>query len=72
MTKKYQKWVQILIFQVYMIINSLYIKRSSQFCVFVTFLTTLSNLGIFLLILARMAMTCVIPIQGNAHSHHTY
>ena len=39
------KWVQMLIFQLDIIIYSLYIKHSSQFCVFFTFLT---NLVIFI------------------------
>ena len=41
MVKKYQM-VQMLMFQVYVIINSWYIKRSSQFYVFFTFLSSLT------------------------------
>ena len=56
MAKKYKigsdvnistSYYQMLIFQVYIIINNLYIKHSSQFCIFFTFVTTLSSLGIF-------------------------
>ena len=57
-----------LIFQVYIIINSLYIKCSSQFCVLFTFLSNLT-------ILPWLIMTNVIPIQCNAcnvYSHHSY
>ena len=37
------KWVQMLIFQVHIIRNSLYIKRSSQFCVFSHIFDKFSN-----------------------------
>ena len=52
------KWVQTLIFQVDIIINSLYIKCSSLFCVFFIFL---SNLIIFI----------SFPLIGN-DSYHFY